>query len=123
MPGGSLKVFKELNESTPLSKLLSPEQIQELKEKALDPDWLPEPEPEEEKLDPMDIAPDMRFICEELKKKGGIRFDNCQEFGLFWDLLDKSDYPDDIKNQSKMILGQVLNFANMWIIHYNNHKD
>ena len=124
MPAGSID---KICESTPLEKILSKKDIKLLKEKALDPDWLPSdsdsddtiPEPA---VDPMDISPDMKYICEELKNKGGIRFDNCQEFGLIWDLISKSEYPDNIKQQSQMILSQVLNFANMWIIHYTKHS-
>jgi hypothetical protein len=127
MPMGKVEKYIE---TTPLSKILSDKDIAYLKEKAIDPDYEPPEESEsdtdeteiDETPDPMDIAPDMAFICKELLNKGGIRFDNCQEFSLFWDLLEKSDYSPEIKKQSQMILMQVLNFANMWIIHYSKHS-
>jgi hypothetical protein len=125
MPAGRLD---KICETTPLSKLLTKEQIEELKEKALDPDWVPvegdtpSSSSEEDDIDPMNVPADMDFLMSEIKKKGGLRFDNCQEFGLYWDLLEKSDYPDNIKEQAKAILLTVINIANLWIIHYNKHK-
>lgn len=77
---------------------------------------------EEEKTDPMEIAPDIDNLLRELHSRGGIRLDNCQEINLIRDLIHQSKYDDEQKMQFYKLMELMINFANLWIIHYNKHS-
>jgi len=72
--------------------------------------------------DPMEIAPDIDNLLRELHKRGGVRIDNCPEINLVRDLVHQSKYDDDMKLSMYKILELMLNFGNLWILHYNKHK-
>ena len=72
--------------------------------------------------DPMTIPPDIDNLLRELNNKGGIRLDNCMEINLVRDLIHQSKHPEDIKMSMYKIIELMLNFGNLWILHYNKHK-
>ena len=77
---------------------------------------------EGKKNDPMTIPPDIDNLLRELHSKGGIRLDNSQEINLIRDLIHQSKYNDELKLSMYKLMELMINFANLWIIHYNKHS-
>tara|TARA_R110002096_G_scaffold29422_4_gene88514 strand:+ start:1953 stop:2291 length:339 start_codon:yes stop_codon:yes gene_type:complete len=72
--------------------------------------------------DPMDFPADYTYLMKELDNKGGIKIDNCQEIQIISHIIHASDHQPVMKEQMIQLLANIVNFANLWIIHYNKHK-
>jgi len=72
--------------------------------------------------DPMEFPPDYTYLIKELGKKGGIRMDNCQEINVISHTIYESKLDARIKDNCIKILEHMINYSNLWIIHYNKHK-
>ena len=72
--------------------------------------------------DPMDFPPDYTYLIKELGKKGGIRMDNCSEINVISHTIYESKLDKSIKENCIKILEHLVNYSNLWIIHYNKHK-
>ena len=72
--------------------------------------------------DPMNFPPDYTYLMKELGKKGGIRMDNCQEINVISHTIYESKLDNSIKENCIKILEHLINYSNLWIIHYNKHK-
>ena len=76
-----------------------------------------------EKGDPMDFPPEFDFLMKELDKKGGIRMNNLPELAQIGRVIyDSKDMTDEIKDSCYKVLTHLVNYSNLWIIHYNRHK-
>lgn len=78
--------------------------------------------PDGEKGDPNDFPPEFTYLMKELHNKGGIRFDNTPEFQQICKSLYDEKIDEKVKNDCFTLLEHIVNYANMWIIHYNRHK-
>ena len=74
------------------------------------------------KGDPLDFPPDYDFLMKEINKKGGIKLENCPEIETICYCIDNSDLQPDMKKSCLVMLEHIVNYGNLWIIHYNRHK-
>ena len=132
MPAGKLNIVEDYNvEDIDLDKLKSdkleefdPDE-QEILEKMLSKDEIQKQiksNHKELKTDPMECPPEWDELLTELGKIGGIRIDNCQEVGLMRDLIHQSKHDDTNKEQMYKLFELLINYTNLWIIHFNKHK-
>jgi hypothetical protein len=80
------------------------------------------PELKKKEKDPMDFPPDYTYLMKELENKGGIRFENCNEIEIMQSVIYENIKDESIRDNCLKILIQLVNFSNLWIIHYNKHK-
>tara|TARA_R100000231_G_scaffold94253_1_gene70765 strand:- start:829 stop:1230 length:402 start_codon:yes stop_codon:yes gene_type:complete len=132
MPSGKLEIVKDYNvEDIDFDKLKSdkledfdPDE-QEILERMLDKEEIQKRiknNEKELKQDPMTIPPEWDYLLTELHNRGGIRLDNCQEINLIRDLVHQSKYDEEMKMNMYKLFEVLINYANLWIIHYNKHK-
>lgn len=72
--------------------------------------------------DPMDFPPEYTYLMKELGNKGGIRMENCQEINVISHTIYESDLDKVIKESCIKVMEHMVNYSNLWIIHYNKHK-
>ena len=98
----------------------------------VDEDYVPESESESdtssigtqtEKIDPMDIPADFKFLMEEIHNKGGFNLGNCNEIEVVQWIIQESKMDDSIKKGCQDFFSVAVNMANLWVIHFNKHKD
>lgn len=77
---------------------------------------------EEEKGDPMDFPPDYQYLIKELGNRGGIRIDNCQEIEYIQSVLYENIKEEELREGCLKIFTLMVNYSNLWIIHFNKHK-
>ena len=75
-----------------------------------------------EKGDPMDFPPDYTRLVKELNDKGGIKIENCQEVNMIQYTLYEAIKDEEIREACLKLFTLMLNYSNLWIIHYNLHK-
>tara|TARA_R110000824_G_scaffold149087_2_gene319174 strand:- start:1861 stop:2262 length:402 start_codon:yes stop_codon:yes gene_type:complete len=132
MPAGKLHIVKDYNvEDIDLDKLQSdkledfdPDE-QDILEKMLSKDEIQKQiksNHKELKKDPMECPPEWDELLTALGRIGGIRIDNCQEVGLMRDLIHQSNHDDTNKEQMYKLFELLINYTNLWIIHFNKHK-
>ena len=74
------------------------------------------------KGDPLHFPPEFDFLMKELNKKGGFKFETFPEIQQLCKLVFDSDLSKEVKDSTYNILSHMINYSNMWIIHYNRHK-
>ena len=100
----------------------------------IDEDYVPESESEsdtssigtqteEQKIDPMDVPADFKSLMEEVHNKGGFNIGNCQEIELIQYIIHESKLDEGLKKGCQDFFSVAVNMANLWVIHFNKHKD
>tara|TARA_Y100001972_G_scaffold119861_1_gene161640 strand:- start:279 stop:602 length:324 start_codon:yes stop_codon:yes gene_type:complete len=87
-----------------------------------DPQCEPSPEPSptpERKLPEINSLDD---IYMEMKRKGGIKIDNCNEIEIIRWAIWEAIKEEKVKEASLILFNTILNLANMFLIHYNSNK-
>lgn len=82
---------------------------------------------EEEKKECPQIEPkDLHELIEMLQDKGGISLNNCQEVNMIrWAICEAINKPEQLtlRNGCITLFNMTLNYANMFLLHYNKGKD
>ena len=71
----------------------------------------------------MDIPADFKYLMEEINNKGGFNIGNCNEIEIIQYLIQESNLEENIKKGSQDFFAVAVNMANLWVIHFNKHKD
>lgn len=83
------------------------------------PECEPSPEPSPRKLPDITCLED---IYEEMKNRGGIKIENCNEINVIRWAICESVKDEKVKEASLILFNTILNLANMFLLHYNRSK-
>ena len=82
---------------------------------------------EQEKQECPQIEPkDLHELIELLQDKGGISLENCQEVNMIrWAICEqiKKQENEAVRDACLTLFNMTLNYANMFLLHYNKGKD
>ena len=109
----------------PAGKLIDPHSAEKKREELKVKQVLKEMTPKDmnvPKGDPMDFPPEFSYLMKELHQVGGIKFSTLPEVKQICSLIHESELTDELKDTLYKVMSNLINYANLWIIHYNRHK-
>tara|TARA_Y100001973_G_C5205724_1_gene341410 strand:- start:372 stop:782 length:411 start_codon:yes stop_codon:yes gene_type:complete len=83
-------------------------------------------EEEEQTTTPQIQPKDLHELIELLQDRGGISLNNCQEVNMIrWAICEqiKKQENESVRDACLTLFDMTLNYANMFLLHYNKGKD
>lgn len=84
-----------------------------------EPQCEPSPEPSPR---PLPEIKDLDHLLKEIHKRGGIKLENCNEVNVIQHCIYEVLKDEKVRDANLIFFNMVLNYANMFIIAYNESK-